>query len=146
MDTRKMFSVPAEKINKVRADIDYILEKDACTAKQLAKIAGTLSSMHLAIGKIIRLFTRKIYAQIEKRQTWWNYEPPEEGTSSELRVWSKNIGKFNGCSFKPRVTSSKMVFTDTSSTAYGGFYVTKLGQHICTGEFTNSEANTSSTF
>ena len=147
VDTRKMrFSVPAEKINKVRADIDYILEKDTCTAKQLAKIADTLSSMHLAIGKIIRLFTRKIYAQIETRQPWWNYEPPEEGTSSELRVWSKNIGKFNGCSFKPRVTNSKMVFTDASSTGYGGFYVSKLGQHICTGEFTNSEANSSSTF
>ena len=48
VDTRKMrFSVPAEKINKVRADIDYILEKDACTAKQLAKIGLLPVGVHL---------------------------------------------------------------------------------------------------
>ena len=87
-----------------------------------------------------------MYSQIEARRSWWDYGTPEEGTSRELRFWSRNIEKFNGCSFKPRTETSKMVFTDASSTGYGGFYVSKLGQHICTGEFTSSEANTSSTF
>ena len=147
VNTNKMrFSVPPEKVQKIKAEIDDILDENACTPKQLARIAGTLSSMHLAIGKIIRLFTRKMYSQIEARRSWWDYEAPEEGTSRELRFWSRNIEKFNGCSFKPRTETSKMVFTDASSTGYGGFYVSKLGQHICTGEFTSSEASASSTF
>ena len=34
------------------------------TPKSLAQIAGSLSSMHMAIGPLVRLFTRGLYRQI----------------------------------------------------------------------------------
>ena len=51
------FTVPSEKINKLLADIKNILMPNVLTPKQLAKITGQLSSMHLAIGPLVRLFT-----------------------------------------------------------------------------------------
>ena len=48
------FTVPSEKINKLLADIKNILMQNVLTPKQLAKITGQLSSMHLAIGHLAR--------------------------------------------------------------------------------------------
>ena len=112
-----------------------MLTRETGSAKQLAKIAGTLSSMHASLGKIVRLFTRKMYAQIEGRQSWSTTEPLTEGSTTELQFWHQNITKLNGCSFKPRNTTTEMVFTDASDIGYGGFMVTRLVQHICTGRF-----------
>ena len=67
------FTVPSEKINKLLADIKNILMQNVLTPKQLAKITGQLSSMHLAIGPLVRLFKRKVYHEIENRVSW--YEP-----------------------------------------------------------------------
>ena len=64
---------PSEKINKLVADIKNILMQNVLTPKQLAKITGQLSSMHLAIGLLVRLFKRKVYHEIENRVSW--YEP-----------------------------------------------------------------------
>ena len=66
-------TVPSEKINKLVADIKNILMQNVLTPKQLAKITGQLSSMHLAIGPLVRLFKRKVYHEIENRVSW--YEP-----------------------------------------------------------------------
>ena len=102
--------------------------------------------MQPALGNIVRLFTRKIYSQIESRYSWRTIETISSGTAEELEFWSKNIESFNGCSFKPRYATAKIILTDASDTGYGGFAVDKLGQQICTGKFSPDEANTSSTY
>ena len=43
------------------------------TPKQLAKITGQVSSMPLAIGPLVHLFTKNMYHKIENRTCW--YEP-----------------------------------------------------------------------
>ena len=50
------FTVPSEKINKLLADIKNILMQNVLTPKQLAQITGQLSSIHLAIGPLVRCF------------------------------------------------------------------------------------------
>ena len=64
------FTVPSEKINKLLADIKIILMQNVLTPKQLVKITGQLSSVHLVIGPLVRLFTRKMYHKIENRFSW----------------------------------------------------------------------------
>ena len=59
------FTVPSGNINKLLADIKNILMQYALTPKQLAKITGQLSYMHLEIGSLLSLFTRNIYHEIE---------------------------------------------------------------------------------
>ena len=147
VNTRTLqFSVPEEKLNKLKTNIDNIANKEECSAKQLAKIAGTLSSMHLALGQIVRFFTRRIYQQIEGRQSWSRTETIAPGTREELQFWSQGLETMNGCSFKPQNTTTTMIFTDASSTGYGGYTVQQLGELICAGTFTNDEVETSSTF
>ena len=48
--------------------------------KQLSKVAGQLSFMHLAIGLLVQLFNRNIDHFIEKRIPWY-----------EQKIVSKNI-------------------------------------------------------
>ena len=64
------FSDDSEKINKLLADIKNILMQNVLTPKQLAKITGQLSSMHLAIGPLVRHFTWKMHHKIENRVSW----------------------------------------------------------------------------
>ena len=60
------------------------------TPKQLAKITGKLSSMHLALGPIVRLFSRNIYHDIEIRFSWHEAKGVSKETEDELKnfVWA----------------------------------------------------------
>ena len=61
MHTRELtFTVPQEKITKLLEDITMYLNQEFLTPKQLSKVAGQLSSMYLAIGSLVRLFTRNM--------------------------------------------------------------------------------------
>ena len=50
------FTVSSEKSNKLLADIKNILMQNVLSPKQLAQITGQLSSIHLAIGPLVRCF------------------------------------------------------------------------------------------
>ena len=115
INTKKMtFSVPLEKLSKLIFRINNVCSQKLCSAKQLAKIAGYLSSMHMALGPIVRLFTRNLYRLIESRQTW--YEPMllTSEAKNKLWFWKNNLDHINGYSLKPNPVSTRIVFTDAS--------------------------------
>ena len=146
IDTRNMtFTVPKEKIVKLKSRISEILRKGFSSAKSLSRIAGQLASMHLAIGPLVRLFTRHMYYFIESRYTWFEIEILNADTLSELNFWYTNIENYNGYTFKPRPVTTKLVFSDASDFGYGGFTCKKLGEKICVGRFSRLESTTSST-
>ena len=146
IDTRNMiFSVPIEKMDKLKEDITEAMERNVSTPKELAKIAGTLSSMHQAIGPLVRLFTRSLYQQIAEAFTWYQPVQLNQKSATELKFWLQNIEKVNGCTFKPRPTTTQMIFTDASGDGYGGFTVHRLQTLICSGKFTSDEKQLSST-
>ena len=146
IDTREaIFSVPVEKVDKLKNNIKSILSQTFCSAKQLSRVAGQLAAMHLAVGPIVRLMTRNMYVLIESRVTWYHPIALTEGAFNELRFWIGNIQSRNGVTFKPRPTTSKVVFTDASDSGYGGFIAERLGKTICVGKFQEFEIGTSST-
>ena len=59
-------------MNKLLSDVKNILMQNVLTPRQLAKITGQLSSMHIAIGPLVRLFTRNMYRKIENRTSWYD--------------------------------------------------------------------------
>ena len=65
------FTVPSGNINEHLAGIKNILMQYALTPKQLPKITGQLSYMHLEIGSLVSLFTRNIYHEIENITSWY---------------------------------------------------------------------------
>ena len=139
------FRVPQEKIKKLLSNIKQILSQTYSTPKQLSRIAGQVASMHLALGPIVRLFTRNLYRLIESRITWYEPIVLTNEAIEELNFWLKNIHFRNGFTFKPRPTTSKMIFTDASESGYGGFIAERLNKVICVGRFDEFEKATSST-
>ena len=115
------FTVPSEKINKLLANIKNILMQNVLTPKKWAKITGQLSSMCLAIGPPVRLFTRNMYHEIENRVSWYKPKIISKKTKDELEFWLNNIYIYNGYTFKPRALTTFLVFTDASGDGYRGF-------------------------
>ena len=146
IDTIEMaFTVPSKQINKLLADIKNILMQNNLTPKKLAKITGQLSSMRLAIGPLVRLFTRNMYHEIEIRVSAYEPKIITKETKDELEFWLNNIHIYNGYTFKPRALTTCLVFTDASDDGYGGFILKRLNKEVCSAKFKNCEKKTSST-
>ena len=64
----------------------------------------------------------------------------------EIAFWINNINKINGYHIKQNHAVTKIVYSDASDHAYGGFIAEKLGNVIARGSFTEAEAETSSTY
>ena len=144
VDTKKpTFMVPEEKLRKLELKFKHLLRTKVCTAKELARVAGFLSSMHLFIGPIVRLFTRKMYHQIERRISWFHPLLLTAGTIEELTLWLQNIKSLNGYF---QTATGHLVFTDASGSGYGGFTFSKFERLICSGSFTSEERKQSSSF
>ena len=133
------FTIPSEKINKLLAVIKNILMQNVLTPKQLAKITGQLSSMQLAIGPLVRLFTRNMYHEIENRTSWYEPKIISKETKAELEFWLNNINIYNGYTFKPRALTTCLVFKDASDDGYGGFILKCLNREACSVKFKECE-------
>ena len=108
IDTRTLeFSLPEEKILNLKVKLQMLLNKARCTPQELSQVTGTLASMHLAIGLLVRLFTRQLYHQIELRVSWYDRVQISLEAISELTFWLNNIDCFNGFTFKHSPTTSK---------------------------------------
>ena len=145
VDTKNAFFVPQNKARNFLRKIDLLLRQKLCSAKQLSKIAGHLSSMHLALGPMVWLFTRHMYRQIESRYTWHAPIQLSTETIDQLLFWKQNFAKINCYSFKPNPTTTKILFTDASESGYGGFSCSRFSEIICCGKFNFQEKLTSST-
>ena len=139
------FTVPSEKSTKLLAEVKNIFMQNALTPKHLAKITGKLSSMHLAIGPLVRLFMRSMYHEIEYRVSWYEPKIISRETKDELELWLNNIYIYNRYKFKSRVLTTCLVFTDTSDDGYGGFILKRLNKEVCHAKFKDCEKQWSST-
>lgn len=147
IDTKSMtFTVPLEKVQNLKRKIEKLLRQKSVTAKQLASVAGSLSSMNLAVGPMVRMLTRSMYAQISTTNSWYSPFVLNTETHHELQFWYDNYNFHTGYSFKPRPVVAKIVFTDASSAGYGGFLLKHVGKAVVVGKFAEHERIMSSTF
>ena len=114
--------------------------------RELSKVAGPLSSMHLAIGPLVRPFTRSMYYFMEKIISWYEQKIVNKNVKEELKFWRNSINIYNGYTFKPRPLTSCLFFTDASDEGYSGFVLKHLNKEICSAKFDKYEKETSSTF
>jgi hypothetical protein len=103
----------------------------ANSARDLAKLTGSLSSMGLALGPVVRLWTRELYRTIEQSAT-------------EILFWSENFSNSGQpiCTACP--TIEVMTYSDASDVAWGG-YAVQLGGQTAIGSWSESESGESST-
>ena len=146
IDKIKMqFRVPPKKIAKLKSNLDSMISSGSAAFRGLARVAGFINSLYLAVGSIARLFTRQMHATIQARSFWdcsFSLSPP---LSEELRFWFANIEAFNGYGIQPKFAPGAVIFCDACDYALRGYRI-KLNDQPVSGMFSYFVSQQSSTF
>ena len=140
-----MFSIPTERIDKLKSRLASLLSGSTATARALAKVTGLVMSMRIAIGPVARLRTRALYQMVNSRLFWNEKLCLTLEAREELGFWLESVEALNGRAFRWTPSATRVVFSDASDTGYGG-YVVQLGPHETTGIWSEDEAKQSSTW
>jgi hypothetical protein len=81
------FEVPLHRWEALQTGIAALLAAPRSPVRSLARVAGQLVSMGLALGPVTRLFTRGMYADIDSASFWDQWVALSPGTLAELRFW-----------------------------------------------------------
>ncbi|CAH3141245.1 unnamed protein product, partial [Porites lobata] len=127
--SRNIITVPLPKITKLQESIARILALRFVNAKDLASVAGQLNFMFLAIGNIVRLMSRAMYAQISAQNSWFSNFYLEDSVVDELVFWQSNLDHLNGRRIWFKSSAVRVAYSDASDTGYGG-YIVELGPQV----------------
>jgi hypothetical protein len=101
--------------------------------------------MSCAIGNVTRLMTRNCYSAIEKRSFWDESLTITPEIRQELSFWLSNVVSLNGRAMIPKSSSVGLVYSDASSSGFGGFLV-QCGRPECVaGSWNREDMSVSST-
>ena len=139
------FSVPVGKLDMLKSKLLAVNEAQLVPARKLARLIGTIISMSLALGPVTRLMTRSLYSVLNDRTSWCQKLALSLEALDEVQFWLDNISQFNGRNIWPTPSAVRVVYSDTSSTGYGG-YVVEHGNKVANGQWSPSEVVQSSTW
>ena len=134
------------KIENLLSFLSEALNQKKCDANFIARIAGKIISMGPDLGPIYRLMTRSLHTFIQSRFSWYRKEFLGEEVIAELKFWQGNIRKASGFKMKGSTITTKVIFSDASDHGYGGFVMTRLGNVVAKGSFSEAECLESSTY
>ena len=107
---RMQFQIPIKKLNKAFVQIEFNLSSfPKVSVLKLAKLCGFLNSLSLAMGPVVRLFTRNMYACIAASSSWNDVVLANAGVKDELKFWLNNIHHFNGYSIIRSFTAHAVI-------------------------------------
>ena len=94
------FQIPEKKVCKLKWLLNSVIQNKSSSYsyRELARIAGSIISVALAVGPISRLLTRQMYLAIESRSAWDHSFLFPPALLEELKFWFCNIESFNGYS------------------------------------------------
>lgn len=142
---RLTFQIPAKKLEKLRSSLELLVNDGHSTYRSLARLAGFIISLFLAVGPIARIITRQMHYAIHARPSWDATFVFSDPLMQELKFWLQNIRAFERFPLKPIFCADSVLFTDASEFAFGG-YVATLDGVPASGMFPESDLHTSSTF
>ena len=106
VDTIRMtFQVPPKKLEKLKRVISDVLNSPTVSLRNIARIAGYLVSMTMALGPIGRLFTRQMYYVI----AWQDVVTISEPVAQEVKFWLNHVDAFNGYAIKRKFSATAIV-------------------------------------
>lgn len=146
-----LFRVPERRIQGIYQGIHEILESKSklgdvrVKARTLASVAGKIVSTSLAVGSISKLMTKAMHICVESRYSWDSLVNLSDQALEELDFWLNNISTLNSAKVGPKPSASRIVYSDASSTGYGG-YVVDVSDEISHGQWRDDESSKSSTW
>jgi len=90
-------------------------------AKQIASVVGTIVSMSLALHPVACLMTRSLYAMLNSRDSWCQRLTLTKEAQDEVKFWLARVSEFNGQNIWPKPSALRVVYSDASSTGFGGY-------------------------
>ena len=126
------FRVPQCKLDKLKVQLSEVEKTQSVPARCLASLIGKIMSMALALGPVTRLMTRSLYAVLNSKASWCQRLVLTPEAVVELNFWVHEITNFNGQHIWPRPSAVQLVYSDASSTGYGG-YLVEHGKMIANG-------------
>ena len=143
--SKSEFSVPGDKINRLKSKLLELKNAKSAGAKQIASITGSIISMSLALGSVSGLMTRSLFAVLNTRISWWQKLGLTKQARDEVGFWLARISEFNGQNIWPKPSALRIVYSDASSTGFGG-YTVEHGNLVANGQWSVEEAAQSSTW
>ena len=139
------FRIPEKKVCKLKQLLNSAIQNKSSSYRELARIAGSIISVVLAVGPISSLLTRQMYLAIECRSVWDHIFLFPPALLEELKFWFSNIEPFNGYSVRSPLDSSTVLFSDVSNAVFRGFSASLDGT-VASSMFTVDDLGQSSTF
>lgn len=147
MDLRYgIFQVPARRVDALNQLIVTIIEKRfTVSARCLSRLAGSLVSMGLALGPVVRLWTRSIYSDICKADCWDKPFLMSEESQTEVLFWRDNFDCSGYPIWSPSPKVEVLTYSDASGQGWGG-YAVHFSDKVARGSWSSAESLKSSTF
>jgi hypothetical protein len=141
-----LFSVPERRVAGFKDMLQRIVDCGFVTsARQLARITGCLSSMGLALGAVVRLWTRELYRTIQQSSRWDEKFALADEAKQEIIFWQENFDNSGQPIWRASPKIEVLSYSDASDVAWGG-YAVQLGDNKAVGSWSTEESTKSSTF
>ena len=138
-------SVPAKKINALRASLQIAVSQATLRAKFIASLVGKIIAISLALGSLSRFITRTLNAVLQCRITWCDILVITPDAKEKLQFWLECLEMYNSQPIWRSPSAVRCVYSDASDTGYGG-YTVEHGMYIVQGNWLPNEALQSSTW
>lgn len=140
------FQVPPHRVDALRRLIDTVMDKNYyVSARMLAIVTGSLVSMMLAMGPVVRLWTRAMYTDICQALSWDKRITLSLSSQTEVQFWKENLDTKGYPIWTPSPKIEVTTYSDASGQGWGGFSVNINGE-AAVGSWSDDEKAKSSTF
>ena len=130
-----------KRVIKLQKCLKMLQKCQGASAREIARVAGYLLSMSIALGPVCRLRTRAFYRFIEARTTWSAFCEFTDDVREELEFWSSTFGIIHGQPmWKAVPVKAVLTWSDASDTGWGGFCLSK-GLEVARGDWPESVLN-----
>ena len=121
------------KIDKLLVLINTTRPKRSVHVKTMAKITGTLSSLHLAYGDVVYLKSKFMQVSNSRSPDWSHYVRIDKEMKGELLFWSNYLTRGNGKQICNPVGSGSVTYSDASGVACAAIVTLCPGRQSITG-------------
>lgn len=133
----------------LKADLKHILFFGkvlvSIHVKKIASLVGQIISMSYVIGNVAHIMTKFLSIDILSADTWNSFITLSDDSIEQISFWKNNLSDINVRKFTTDVSCNTIVYSDASSTGYGG-YIVENPDSIAHGMWSDSEKLLSSTW
>ena len=145
---RRFIYAESTKLDWLIDLLTYTRKLRKAHVKPLAKITGSLNSLHLAFGDVVYLKAKFIQIELGKCKTWHQYVQITKEMKTEMLFWINYLHTGNGSQITDVVASASVTFFDASGFACTAIITPSPDRNPITVNrlFTKEESLNSSTY